>query len=197
MFVRTFFGMRLVPVAGLAAAIALAGCSTVPSLEHSAASPPAAVLANITTPTTQLTVDCDAFARQPKTTAHVQLKTGEVLAVTLCSNASTGFAWQQPDISGDALGVSAGVPASGAADAGAIVPPVGAMRSSAPTSVAGVNETTLVAQGPSDPVGTATSTTFMLTAQHAGTATATLSYSRPWAGGEKGVWEYTIDVTVV
>jgi len=29
-----------------------------------------------------------------------------------------------------------------------------------------------------------------------GTCTITMEYSRPWEGGEKGVWTYTIDVTV-
>jgi hypothetical protein len=33
-------------------------------------------------------------------------------------------------------------------------------------------------------------------AAHAGDATVTLSYSRPWAGGEKDVWTYTLHVTV-
>jgi len=122
-----------------------------------------------------------------------------VLAVTLCSNESTGFSWQQPGISGDALsvsGASTGMPASGAADTGIVVPPVGAMPSGSATGAAGVNRTTLVAQSPSDPVGAATTTTFRLTAHHAGTTAVTLSYDRPWAGGEKGVWEYTIEVMI-
>jgi hypothetical protein len=36
----------------------------------------------------------------------------------------------------------------------------------------------------------------MFKADHAGSANATFSYDRPWAGGEKGVWTYTIEVTI-
>jgi len=195
MFVRNLFGTRLVVVTGLAATIALAGCSSpAPSFEHPAASQGAGAAATSvakTTPmatqqaagiplvakippaTSTLTVDCVAFDKQAKITANVHLVSGDVLYVTLCSNASTGFAWEeQPVATGDALsftGVSTGMPESSATDAGASLPPV---------------------------VGAASTTTFMLRAEHAGSATATFSYSRPWAGGEKGVWTYTIEVTI-
>jgi predicted secreted protein len=188
MFVRTFFGARIVAATSLVAVTALAACSTpgaTPGGPISNGAPPmpsqslpAAAIVSIAPRTSQLTIDCDAFARQPKATAHVHLVSGDVLAVTLCSNPSTGFSWQQPEIAGDALslsGVSTGVPGPGAA---------------------GASNTTLVAQGPGEPVGAANTTTFLLTAEQAGTATVTLSYSRPWTGGEKGVWESTIDVTI-
>jgi hypothetical protein len=97
-------------------------------------------------------------------------------------------------------GSSTEMPASGAADAGTTVPPVGTLpsgaASEAASSPAGVNASTIVEQGTSNPVGAATTTTFLLKAQHAGTTTVSLSYSRPWAGGEKNVWEYTLNVTI-
>ncbi|HEY5629987.1 MAG TPA: protease inhibitor I42 family protein, partial [Candidatus Limnocylindrales bacterium] len=67
----------------------------------------------------------------------------------------------------------------------------------APSPVASSdNATSRVEQGPSSVVGAPTATTFLLKAAHAGDATVTLSYSRPWAGGEKDVWTYTLHVTV-
>jgi predicted secreted protein len=218
MFVRSSIGARLVVVMGLSAMMIVAGCSSpAPSFEHPASSQAARtatatsaakttaagvpMAANIAPPTSQLTIDCDAFARQPKASAKVHLASGDVLYVTLCSNASTGFSWDQPVISGDALsssGVSTGMPASGPADAGTPVPPVGVAPSDSQAVGVSGNQATLVSEGPSDSVvvGAASSTTFMLKAEHAGSSTVTLSYSRPWAGGEKGVWEYTIDVTI-
>jgi predicted secreted protein len=215
MSVRSVFGARVVAIASLAAVLALAGCSgsagMAPAGAATAAGSPTAapaatnrpeasavvpVVADLPTAASQLTVSCDAFATKPKGSADVHLKAGDVMAVTLCTNASTGFSWEQPIIAGDAIrvsGVSTGMPSS-AATAGKTLPPVGAANPA--SSVAGVNSTTLVEQGPSNAVGAATTTTFLITAQHAGTTTVHLSYSRPWAGGEKGVWEYTLNVTI-
>jgi hypothetical protein len=81
MSVRTLFGARFVAVTGLAAVIALAGCSASPVAGTATATPVARTAATATpiiapaatappvqhtTSTSQLTVDCDAFARQPK-----------------------------------------------------------------------------------------------------------------------------------
>ena len=45
-------------------------------------------------------------------------------------------------------------------------------------------------------VGAAGKETFTFTAKKAGTATITLSYSRPWEGGEKGIYTLTINITI-
>ncbi len=218
MKVRIVFGARIVAVACLASVLALAGCSSSTGVgpagaktaaEAATAAPVATtsgapapvvvpVVADLPSPASQLTFDCDAFAAQPKGSANVHLKAGDVIAVTLCANASTGFSWAQPVIAGDALsvsGTSTGMPASGGAAAGVTVPPLGAAPSAA-SGVAGANSSALVTQGPSRPVGAATTTTFFLKAEHGGTATVSLSYSRPWAGGEKNVWEYALHVTI-
>jgi predicted secreted protein len=215
MSVRTVFGARFVAVASLASVLALAGCSSSPGVDPAGAkttvgaataapvartSPSAAVpvVANLPSATSQLAVHCDAFATKPKGSADVHLKAGDVMALTLCTNASTGFSWEQPLIAGDGvglLGTSTGMPASGSANAAATVPPLGAAPSAA-NGVAGANTTTAVSQGPGAAIGAATTTTFLLKAQRVGTTTVHLSYSRPWAGGEKNVWEYTLNVTI-
>ena len=71
-------------------ALGLVGCSS------EAASP---------IPAETLTIDCAAFESagpggQP-VERDVALSVGQTLVVTLCSNASTGFAWEQPVWSGD------------------------------------------------------------------------------------------------
>ncbi len=207
MSARSVFGARAIAAASLASVLALAGCSSSAAIDPGAAgaapiapSPAASsavvpAVADSTAAASHLTVTCNEFARQPKGSATVHLKSGDVLAVTLCTNASTGFSWGSPVIAGSAMSVSgtttAGTPASDRA-AGATVPPLGA----APAASSGANSATAVEQGASDAVGAASTTTFLLKADHAGTATVSLSYSRPWAGGEKGVWTYTIQATI-
>ena len=71
-------------------ALGLVGCSS------EAASP---------IPAETLTIDCAAFESagpggQP-VERDVALSVGQTLVVTLCSNASTGFGWEQPVWSGD------------------------------------------------------------------------------------------------
>lgn len=213
MSARSVFGARAMAVASLASVLALAGCSSSAAIDPAAAttapgaasaaaitpSPGASsaivpVVADIPSAASHLTVTCDEFAKQPKGSATIHLKSGDVLAVTLCMNASTGFSWAPPVIVGNAMSVSgttAAMPASDPA-AGATVPPLGA----APAASSGTNSATAVEQGPSNAVGAASTTTFLLKADHAGTATVSLSYSRPWAGGEKNVWTYTIHATI-
>jgi predicted secreted protein len=142
-------------------------------------------------PQSTLTFGCDALAAQPKTSAQVHLVSGDVLAVTLCENGTTGFAWEQPVLSGDVLhfdGISSATPTADAAVAGAL---------SAAADAGAGSVTSVPASGPTEaPLGAASSTTFLFAANHTGSTTVTLSYSRPWAGGEKGIWQVTLDVTV-
>lgn len=214
MSARSVFGARALAVASLASVLALAACSSSAAIDPTAArsssgatsttpvvpSPAASsavvpAVADVPSAASHLTVTCDEFARQPKGSATVHLKSGDVLAVTLCTNASTGFSWASPVIAGSAMSVldttTAGTPASDTA-AGATVPALGA----APAASSGTNPATAAEQGPGNVVGAASTTTFLLKADRAGTATVSLSYSRPWAGGEKGVWTYTIEATI-
>ncbi|MDA8219161.1 MAG: protease inhibitor I42 family protein [Chloroflexota bacterium] len=45
-------------------------------------------------------------------------------------------------------------------------------------------------------VGAAGQETWTFEALQKGTATASMDYSRPWQGGEKGTWKFVLDVTV-
>ncbi len=217
MSTHTVFGARIVAVASLASLLVLAGCSSSAGSDPAAARTAAGatdapvatgndaassgvvpVVADMPSTTSQLTVSCDGFASQPKGSASVHLKTGDVMALNLCTNASTGFSWGEPLVTGDALrvwGAGTAMPASGAVAGSVTAPPLGAAPSAASTD-GGVNAATGIEQGPSGVVGAASSTTFLLKADHVGTATVGLSYSRPWAGGEKDVWEYTLHVTI-
>lgn len=116
--------------------------------------------------TAEMGASCDQFGAQKSITQTTELSVGDQVKVTLCSNPTTGFSWQEPEVS-DAATVSLadksfGAPVSGAAQV------VGA---------AGTDHITLKA-----------------TAK--GTSTIVLRYSQPWAGGISSEWTYTLTVTV-
>ena len=116
--------------------------------------------------TAEMGASCDQFGAQKSITETTELSVGDQVKVTLCSNPTTGFAWQEPEIS-DTGAVrladkSFGAPVAGAAQV------VGA---------AGTDHITLKA-----------------TAK--GTSTVVLRYSQPWAGGTSSAWTYTLTVTV-
>jgi len=114
----------------------------------------------------EMGVGCDQFAAQKSITQTTEMSVGDQVTVALCSNPTTGFAWQEPVIS-DAAIVSLADKSFGAPVAGES-PAVGA---------AGTEHITLKA--------TAT-----------GTSTVVLNYSQPWAGGTSSEWTYTLTVTV-
>src|ERR1035437_2096556 len=53
----------------------------------------------------EMGVGCDQFAAQKSITQTTEMAVGDQVKVTLCSNPTTGFAWQEPEIS-DAAAVS-------------------------------------------------------------------------------------------
>jgi len=114
----------------------------------------------------EIGVGCDQFAAQKSITQTTEMSVGDQVKVTLCSNPSTGFAWQEPEISDAAIlslvDKSFGAPVTGAAQV------VGA---------AGTDHIT-----------------FKATAK--GTSTVVLRYSQPWVGGTSSEWTYTLTVTV-
>ncbi|MFM2105368.1 MAG: hypothetical protein RL338_400 [Chloroflexota bacterium] len=64
-------------------------------------------------------------------------------------------------------------------------------------AVVAVTGSTYVEPTSDEPVvGAAGSQEIVLEALAAGTSTVTVAYSRPWEGGEKGVWTYEVTVTV-
>jgi len=94
---------------------------------------------------------------------EVEIAKGETLVVTLFSNATTGFSWdEQAQI----------------ADTGIV--------QQLKHEVVGAETNVLGAAGTEQ---------WTFQAQNAGTTTVHFEYSRPWEGGEKGVW--TFDLTVM
>ena len=114
----------------------------------------------------EMGVGCDQFAAQKSITQTTEMSVGDQVKVTLCSNPTTGFSWQEPEIS-DAATVSLADKTFGAPVAG----------SGQVVGAAGTDYVTLKA-----------------TAK--GTSTVVLRYSQPWAGGTSGEWTYALTVTV-
>jgi predicted secreted protein len=117
--------------------------------------------------TAELGAGCDQFSSQKSVGQQADLAVGDTLKVTLCSNPTTGFSWQEPELS-DAAVISLVDKTFGAATAGGAAPLVGA---------AGTDSITLKA-----------------TAK--GISTMVLKYSQPWLGGTSSEWVYTLTVTV-
>ena len=115
---------------------------------------------------TEIGVGCDQFAAQKSITQTTELSVGDQVKVTLCSNPTTGFAWQEPEIS-DAAIVS-----------------VADKSFSAPVT------------GSEQAVGAAGTDSITLKATAKGTSTVVLNYSQPWVDGTSSEWTYTLTVTV-
>jgi predicted secreted protein len=109
---------------------------------------------------------CDQFGTQKIITQTTEMAVGDQVKVTLCSNPTTGFSWQEPEIS-NAAAVSLADKSFGA-------------------PVAGNGQV----------VGAAGTDYITLKATAKGTSTVVLRYSQPWLGGTSGEWTYTLTVTV-
>lgn len=125
----------------------------------------AAGCASASAKTTELGASCDQFGAQKHITATTEVAVGDQVKVTLCSNPTTGFSWQPPEIS-DASVVSI-------ADSTFVAPASGTEQ--------------VVGAAGTDHV------TFQVMAK--GTSTVVLHYSQPWAGGTSSEWTYTLTVT--
>ena len=110
--------------------------------------------------------NCDQFQATPTIEQAGQIAAGSDFTVVLCSNPSTGFAWEDPQL-GD-TGVVRLVDRSYREPGGTTLPIVGA---------AGGEILTFHAVA-------------------AGKTTISTSYSQPWAGGTKGEWKYRLSITV-
>jgi predicted secreted protein len=109
---------------------------------------------------------CDQFQSTQTVEQTREIAAGSDISVALCSNPSTGFAWEEPTL-GDSSVVRL-VDRSYQAPGDATLPVVGAAGGEVLTfrSVA------------------------------AGTATVSVRYSQPWVGGTKGEWTYRLSITV-
>jgi predicted secreted protein len=110
---------------------------------------------------------CDQLSSQKNVSQQADVAVGDLLTISLCSNPTTGFSWQEPEISDAAV--------------------VGLVDRSfdAPSA------------GGSDPVVGAPGTDIItLKATAGGTSKMVLEYSQPWAGGTSAEWTYTLTVNV-
>ncbi len=120
--------------------------------------------ANAKTP--DMVASCDQFGAQKSITQTTEVSVGDQVKVTLCSNPTTGFTWQEPEIS-DTAAVSLADKSFGAPVAGA-----------------------------AQVVGAAGTDYITLKATAKGTSTVVLRYSQPWPGGTSSEWTYNLTVTV-
>ena len=109
---------------------------------------------------------CEQFGSTPSITQSRTIDVGADLTVVLCSNPSTGFAWDEPQIADAAL-IEVVDRSYQGPDQGAL-PIVGAAGGDVLT-VRGVEP---------------------------GTTTLSLRYGQPWEGGAQGEWTYRLEVTV-
>ncbi len=96
----------------------------------------------------------------------VTLSVGESIGVELCSNPTTGFRWEQPQVSDSSIIM--------VMDRYYQAPP------SSDTPIVGASGKRMMD----------------INAQKAGTCTLSMAYSQSWEGGEKDVWTFTLNVTV-
>jgi predicted secreted protein len=116
----------------------------------------------------RIEISCDDFYADPAQSGRLEMSPGEQFELVLCSNPTTGFQWEDP-------------------------PAV-----SAPTVLEqlGMTFEEPGAGGQSEWVGAPGMQSWTFEALSAGDAQVSLTYSQPWEGGEKGVWSYTLAVTV-
>ena len=106
----------------------------------------------------------DEFDQNQLIQKEVEIAKGETLVVTLVSNGTTGFSWNEN---------------AQIADTG-IIQQLKHEDIGAETNM----------------LGAAGAEQWTFQTENAGTTTIHLEYSRPWEGGEKAEWTYTVTVTV-
>ncbi len=110
---------------------------------------------------------CDEFQNNQHISDTIDLNAGDVLVVVLCSNPTTGFQWSED-----------------------------AQISDASVLKQEVHEFVGPESEPPPPPGTPGLETWRFQTLESGTSTIYVEYSRPWEGGEKGEWSFTLDVVV-
>ena len=124
--------------------ICLPACSAAPSLE----------------------VSCDEFGKNNHIKSSIEVGTGETFTVTLCSNPTTGFQWQETaEISDQSI-------------------------------LQQTNHEYIAPQGSNPAPGSSGVEKWTFKALKSGATSVSMEYSRPWEGGEKGVWKFNLSVTV-
>lgn len=120
-------------------------------------------------PSTEVSVDVsiDEFMNQNHISQQTEVKAGGTLMVTLGSNPTTGFQWSEE----------------------AQISDTGVLKQVGHEFVGPESE-------PPPPPGTPGQEVWTFEALKTGTATISTEYSRPWEGGEKAEWSYTLTIIV-
>ena len=116
----------------------------------------------------QASVDfsCDDFMKDQHISGETEVSVDGSLTVVLCSNPTTGFLWETPQITDQTV-----------------------LEQVDHKFVSPESE-------PPPPPGTPGQEVWTFKALKEGESTISIAYSRPWEGGEKGEWTYTLTVVV-
>jgi len=117
--------------------------------------------------TAPISVSCDEFLANHTISKDIQLLAGESVTVALCSNPTTGFQWGEAQI----------------ADSNIVTQ---TDRKFVDPSQAGGQPL----------LGAAGQDVWTFKAVKKGSTTISVSYGRPWEGGEKGEWTFNLTITV-
>jgi len=120
-------------------------------------------------PAKTVEVACEDFSESKHVTRQVEVKVGEVLTVSLCSNRTTGFQWSEA----------------------ARISDKAALRQTGHEFIEPGEE-----NGDGPVVGAPGEERWTFEALRKGTSEVFVEYSRPWEGGEKGEWTFTLTVLV-
>ena len=115
-------------------------------------------------------VSCDDFYQQEHISREVQVAVGDSFTVALCSNPSTGFQWSETAQISDETVVRQ--------TDHEFVAPQGSGCAAPAAGAPGQEIWTFEALGE-------------------GTCSVSMEYSRPWEGGESGVWTFNLTAVVV
>ncbi len=115
-------------------------------------------------------VSCDDFYQQEHISKEVQVAVGDSFTVALCSNPSTGFQWSETAQISDQTVV----------------------RQTDHKFVAPQGE-----EGEPPAAGAPGQEIWTFEALGEGTCSVSMEYSRPWEGGESGVWTFNLTAVVV
>ena len=110
---------------------------------------------------------CDEFYDNHHINETIELNAGDRLTVVLCSNPTTGFQWSKE-----------------------------AQISDSSVLKQEVHEFIGPESEPPPPPGTPGLEAWTFQTLKKGTSTVSMEYSRPWEGGEKGEWTFTLDIVV-
>ena len=111
-------------------------------------------------------VSCDDFMKLQHISEEMEVAVDGSLTVTLCSNPTTGFQWESPQITDQTVLEQV--------DHKLVMPE----------------------SEPPPPPGTPGQEVWTFKALREGESTISIAYSRPWEGGEKGAWKFDLTVVV-